>query len=114
MIKRQQDMRIEMRDQIRGGDGTIRCINLLEKSECFGKVNLCALLNLEKGQSIGVHAHGPDAEIYYLLSGRLTATDNGVDTCLEAGDAMLTGNGETHSVRNDGDQLAVLMAVVLA
>lgn len=114
MIKRQRDMRVEMRDRIRGGTGTIRAVSLLEQGECFGKVNLCALLTIEAGQSIGLHAHGPDAEIYYLLSGRLAATDNGADAWLEAGDAMITGDGGTHSVRNDGDQPAVLMAVVLA
>jgi len=114
VIKRHRDMRVEMRDRIRGGSGTIHCLNLLEKDECLGKVNYCALLTLEPGQSIGVHAHGPDAEIYYLLSGRLTATDNGADSYLEAGDAMLTGNGGTHSVHNNGDRAAVLMAVILA
>jgi mannose-6-phosphate isomerase-like protein (cupin superfamily) len=107
-------MRVEMRDRVRGGNGTLRCTNLFDKDECFGKVNVCALITLEPGQSIGLHAHGPDAEIYYLLSGRLAATDNGADSHLEAGDAMLTGNGGTHSVRNDGAEPAVLLAVVLA
>jgi mannose-6-phosphate isomerase-like protein (cupin superfamily) len=114
VIRRHSDMRVEMRDKLRGGIGTLRCTNLFEKDECFGKVNISALITLEPGQSIGLHAHGPDAELYYLLSGRLAATDNGVDSYLEAGDAMLTGGGGTHSVRNDGDQPAVLLAVVLA
>lgn len=113
MIKRKQDMRIEYRDRIRGGEGTLTCLNLLEKSECFGKMNYTALMHLEPGQSIGVHPHSPEAEMYYLLKGRLTAVDNGVETYLEEGDVMLTGNGETHSVRNDSGHPAVLLAVVI-
>ena len=107
-------MRVEMRDKIKGGEGTLRCTHLLEQGESFGKINLCALIEIESGQSVGVHSHGPDAEIYYLLKGRLAATDDGVETFLEEGDSMLTGNGGTHSVRNDGDQTATLMAVVMA
>jgi len=106
-------MRVEMRDRLRDGEGTLRLTNLLEPSDCFGKVNLCALVEIEPGKSVGVHAHGPDAELYYLLEGRLAVTDDGVETWLEEGDAMFTGNGGTHSARNDGDRTATLMAVVL-
>lgn len=114
MIRRKQDMPVEMRDKLRGGKGTLRCVSLLDPSECFGKLNYCALIDIEPGQSVGVHAHGPDAEVYYMLRGRLTATDDGVDTYLEEGDAMFTGNGATHSVRNDGEETATLIAVVIA
>ncbi len=113
MIRRKADMRVEMRARIRGGEGTLRCVNILEKDETLGKMRYCALLHLEPGQSIGPHAHGPDAELFYLLQGRLSVTDNGVTTQLDEGDAMFTGDGATHSVRNDTDRLAVLMAVIL-
>lgn len=114
MITRQSEMRVEMRDRVRGGEGTLRFQHLLEPAACLGKVKLCGVLTIEPGQSIGIHPHGPDAEIYYLLQGRLAATDDGVETWLEAGDAMFTGNGATHSVRNESGQAALLMAVVLA
>lgn len=107
-------MRVVMRENVRGGEGTLRCTDMLEPSECFGKINLCAVIEIDPGQSVGVHAHGPDAEVYYMLKGRLTATDNGTESWLEEGDVMLTGDGGTHSVRNDGDQKATLMAVVIA
>jgi len=114
MIKRKDDMRVEMRDRIRGGEGTLHCVNLLEKAECFGKVNYCAIMTLEPSQSIGVHPHGPDAEIYYLLEGSLETNDNGVDTIFNAGDVMFTCNGETHSVRNAGQVTARVLSVVIA
>ncbi len=113
MIKRRADMRVEMRERIRGGEGTLRCVNILEKDETLGKMRYCALLHLEPGQSIGLHAHGPDAELFYVLEGRVTVTDNGETTDLREGDAMFTGDGATHSARNDTDRLAVLMAVIL-
>lgn len=113
MITRCEDMRVEMRDRLRGGEGTVKFVHLLDKERTFGKVNLAALLHIQPGQSIGLHPHGPDAEFYYMLRGRLAVTDNGVETYLNEGDAMFTGNGESHSVRNDGEQPAVLMAIVL-
>lgn len=105
-------MRVEMRERLRDGEGTLHFTNLLEPSECFGKINLCALIEIEPGQSVGVHSHGPDAELYYLLKGRLAVTDNGVEGWLEEGDVMFTGNGGTHSARNDSEKKATLMTVV--
>lgn len=114
MIKRKEEMRVEMRDRIRGGVGTLHCVNLLEKAECCGKVNYCAIMTLEPGQSIGIHPHGPDAEIYYLLEGSLEANDNGVETSFSAGDVMFTTNGDTHSIRNGGQVTARVLSVVIA
>jgi mannose-6-phosphate isomerase-like protein (cupin superfamily) len=114
MIKHREQMRVELRDRIRGGDGTLHCVNLLEKAECAGKVNYCAIMTFEPGQSIGLHPHGPDAEIYYLLEGSLEVNDNGVETSFSAGDVMFTSNGENHSVRNGGQVTAKLLAVVIA
>ncbi len=114
MIKHRNEMRVEMRDRIRGGEGTLHCVNLLEKTELSGKANYCAFMTLEPGQSIGVHPHGPDAEIYYLLEGSLEATDNGLETSFSAGDVMFTCNGDTHSIRNAGQVTARVLSVVIA
>lgn len=114
MIRRKEQMRTEERPNLRGGDGVIHAFNLLEKEELCGKANLCAILTVDPGCSIGEHPHGPDAEIYYVLEGTLEAWDNGEKTILQPGDAMFTGQGNTHAVCNTSDQPARLLAVVIA
>ena len=106
-------MRIEMRERIRGGEGTLKCLNLLEKNDCYGKFNYVAIMELKQGKSIGMHPHGPDAEIYYLLKGQLTAIADGVKSQFYEGDIMLTANGKSHSVINESPQLAQLLAIVV-
>lgn len=113
MIRRKEQMRVELRERIRGGEGTLYCVNVLEKAETSAKLNYCAIMTIEPGQSIGLHPHGPDAEMYFLLEGSLEANDNGVETSFNAGDVMFTCNGETHSVRNGSLAPAKLLSVVV-
>lgn len=113
MIRKKEDMRLQLRENICNGDGSIECLHLLEKEEMCGKARLCALMTLKPGDSIGLHPHGPDAEIYYILSGEMIGTDNGKEVVLHAGDAMFTANNETHSVKNVASEPAVLLAVVM-
>ena len=77
MIRRKEQMTTTDRPNLRGGDGVIRAYNLLEPQELCGKANLCAIMTVEPGCSIGEHPHGPDAELYYMLEGTLEAWDDG-------------------------------------
>lgn len=113
MIVKKETMRSETRTQMRGGNGNILLTHLLEKDAMLGKARLCAKITVEPGCSIGTHPHGPDAEIYILVSGTLSVNDNGKESVLNAGDVMFTGNGESHSVENKGKETAVMYAVVL-
>lgn len=114
MIRRKEQMSTQDRPNLRGGDGVIKAYNLLEPADLAGKANLCAIMTVEPGCSIGEHAHGPDAEIYYMLEGELEAWDNGEKTVLHPGDAMFTHGGKTHSVRNTTSQPAKMIAIVIA
>ncbi len=88
MIRHNENMRVEMRERARGGEGILRILHMVEKDELFGKLNLCAVVDFEPGQSIGLHPHGPDAEIYFVVKGSLVVTDQGVEHTLNEGDAM--------------------------
>ncbi len=113
MIRRKEQMTTTDRPNLRGGDGVIRAYNLLEPQELCGKANLCAIMTVEPGCSIGEHPHGPDAELYYMLEGTLEAWDDGEKTVLNPGDAMFTAQGKTHAVRNVSDKPAKMLAVVI-
>ena len=113
MIRRKEQMTTTDRPNLRGGDGVIRAYNLLEPQELCGKANLCAIMTVDPGSSIGEHPHGPDAELYYMLEGTLEAWDDGEKTVLNPGDAMFTAQGKTHAVRNVSDKPAKMLAVVI-
>lgn len=113
MHRTKKELRVDVRENLRGGEGSVTLKHLLEKEESCGKMNLCAILRIEPGASVGLHPHDPDAELYYLLKGKLLVTDNEEEYEMKKGDMMYTCNGGTHSVRNVGKKAAKLLAIVL-
>lgn len=112
MIRRKDDVRQEKRP-IAGGNGEIGFRHRLEKDEMFGKCRLCAELTLEPGNSIGLHAHENEAEIFYLLEGELVSVGgDGAEEPFRQGDVMSTGGGGKHSLRNDSGKPATMLAVI--
>ena len=112
MIKKSEDMRHEIRTNVREGKGEVTFIHMLEKEEMPGKARLAARLIIPVGGSIGSHTHDPDAEIYVILSSVALVSDNGVDRTLQAGDVMYTC-GENHSISNIGETTLELIAIVI-
>ena len=72
-----------------------------------------ALADFKPGESIGEHFHKGEHELYYILKGEATVTDNGVPVKVTAGDAILTGNGAGHSIQNTGEGELSLLAIVI-
>lgn len=65
---------------------------------------------LHPGASIGAHVNDKD-EIYYVLSGRGELTLNGVVREVGPGDAILTRSGDSHALRQLGDEDLVIFIV---
>lgn len=112
MRRKKQDMRLQIRENLRGGKGSIGTLHCFEEDELFGKARLCAFVTLEPGCSIGGHTHVEDAELYVLLEGVLKGTDSGEAVTLHPGDAMMTGGGGSHSIENLSNMPAKLLAVI--
>ena len=113
MIVKSGQYREEQR-VIAEGKGDIILRHKFEREQLFGKSRLVAELTIHPGDSIGMHPHDPDAEIFYMLSGALTSVNpDGSEEPFLPGDTMLTGGGDSHSVRNDADRDAKMLAVVM-
>lgn len=113
MITRSHEVTAENRMNMRGGKGCVK-IEQWFKPEAFGaKVRLCSRMTLEPGASIGNHVHETEDEIYLVLSGTGQILENGVWTAIQAGDAILTGKGGSHSVENNGTEPLVIAAVII-
>lgn len=113
MLKRVEDMTKEIRERMRGGNGSVEIQHIFTQEEMKGKCRMFARVTLKPGCSIGIHTHEREEEVYYILSGTATVNDNGNICTLRPGDAVLTGNGAFHAIENAGDEDLVLMAVVL-
>jgi len=113
MIKRANEMVKEIKEQMRGGKGSVEILHIFKQEELKGKARLCAKITLEPGCSIGLHQHDNEEEIFYVIQGKGTVDDNGTLSEVKAGDAILTGNGASHSIENTGDSTLELMAVIL-
>lgn len=104
---------MQVRDHVRGGNGRLENRHILDPEVMMQKCSLFTEFFFDPGDGIGPHPHGPDAEIYYVLEGELTLTEDGVTSVLNPGDAAILGNGSTHSVENRSDHNARMLAVIL-
>ena len=113
MIKSTGEFAKSTVSNLRGGVGDLTRIDIFNQDEMLKKARVCAIFSFPAGASIGDHSHGPEAEIYYILSGSFRITDNGITKDLSVGDAVFTGGGNSHSIINIGDTEASLLAIVI-
>ncbi len=113
MIKRVGEYRVEHREKMRGGSGTIKIEHFWEPgSEMRSHTRMCAKLTIPPHGSIGFHPHDAEEEIFIVVSGAGEADDNGEIVQLQVGDTLLTGNGDGHAIRCISDEPLVLIAVI--
>ena len=104
---------VELRKNMRGGQGTIMIRHLFKQEELTGKARMVAEITIPVGGTIGFHVHDQEEEIYYFISGRAKVLDQDETREVGAGDALLTGGGKGHAVENIGSEPLVIMAVIL-
>jgi mannose-6-phosphate isomerase-like protein (cupin superfamily) len=115
MIKKSHQRKVEKRTAMRGGKGAVQVEHLFTSEEIKAKCRFCAILKVDPLSSIGLHKHETEDELFVVLKGRGIIVDgDGNKTCLEEGDASLTGNGEEHSLVNESatDNLEVLAVIM--
>ena len=111
MIKRASECKVELREKMRGGEGTVRIEHFwVPEKEIGAKNRLMAKLVLEPGAGIGFHTHDNEEEV--ILKGQAETDDNGTKQILNPGDSSLTGNGAGHSIRNIGTETLEVMAII--
>lgn len=113
MIKRAEEMVKDFNEQMRGGKGTVEVMHIFKQNELKGRARLFAKITINPSCSIGLHKHENEEEIFYVIRGWGQVDDNGVKNRINAGDALITGDGASHSVENIGNEPLELMAVIL-
>lgn len=128
MLKKKTNQDVETREAMRGGTGKVTIRHYLKPEEIRARTRLCAELILPPGASIGPHDHVNEDEIYIIQKGRGLMTDGGPpgkqdevrpssqggkEFAVAAGDAILTGQGASHSIKNTGTEDLVITAVII-
>ena len=114
MIRKAQDCKVEYREHMREGDGTVKLTSFIAgPEELNGKGRLFSKITLEPGCSIGFHIHDKDAELFYILKGTAQYDDNGTVREVKAGDVTLCPTGTGHGIANRTDETVELVAVIV-
>ena len=114
MIRKGNDMVSEVRAEMRGGKGSVTIRHFFKQGEIKAKCRLCSRLILPPGASIGPHKHEAEDELYIIERGVGILDDGCNKIKVEPGDAILTGNGECHSISNAGNEPLELIAVIMS
>ena len=111
MVIRQKDMKVEEITHMRDGDGTV-IKRTLAPAQPDMHLRLLGRFTIRKGCSIGLHTHNGEVEYYCILSGQGIVTEDDGDTTVNPGDVVVTGWGQSHSIRNECDQDLEFIAVI--
>lgn len=112
MIKFRQDLRRTTRENLRGGQGVLDFTHIFEGEE-LDKTRLFAVITVQPGDSIGPHPHEGEGEVYLILEGAATVSEDGVEHILHAGDAEYCSGGHTHALSNHTDAPVSVLAIVI-
>ncbi|MBN1688377.1 MAG: cupin domain-containing protein [Candidatus Omnitrophica bacterium] len=113
MLKKKSDQETEARKDMRGGKGQVFVRHYFKADEIHARTRLCAELRIPPGASVGEHAHTDEDEIFIIQKGRGRMMDNQKEIIVEEGDAVLTGQGGTHTIENIGEEDLVVTAVIM-
>jgi len=113
MLKKKNAQFVEKRDAMRGGTGGITIRHYFKPEEIKARTRLCSEMTLPPGASVGLHDHLEEDEIYIIQKGRGIMTDSGKEFEVAAGDAILTGQGASHSIKNAGTEDLVVTAIII-
>ena len=112
MVIKNENQKTDVKVKMRGGKGEAILKHIIDNKElCHSR--LFSTITLKKGCSIGTHTHLQETEYYYILSGEGVVCENSVSTTVKPGDVVVTGDKETHSIENKGDEDLVFIALIL-
>ena len=113
MIRKKDECRKEIREQMRGGDGQVLITHIFEKDELLGRSRMFSSLTLEPGCSVGAHGHENEQEYFYVVKGSPLYCDDDEKIRLQEGDGTICEDGHSHAIINDTDETVVMIACIL-
>ena len=113
MICRGKELASAPSPNMRGGEGTGQVQAYFSPASFSTGLAAFNIMSLEPEVSIGEHKHVGSEELYWVLEGRAEVTDDAMPALLGKGDALLTRDGHSHSLRNPGPGILRFLAVLV-
>ena len=113
MIKKAAQQQVRVRENVRGGEGSLTFHDFLLPEESFGAGKLFSRTVIPAGSSIGEHRHEGEFEAYTVLAGVVEVLDAGEWIALSLGDVHICPNGESHALRNVSAEDAEVLMLIL-
>ena len=114
MVISNSDHKVDCYENFAGGEGKVAFKRLISTpDELYDKGRVFSVAYLEKGGSLGIHEHKDEEEFYYILSGNGEYYDNGTYVNVAAGDTTICKSGESHGIKNIGEDELVYVALIL-
>lgn len=113
MIRRKQEQTRREKEQVQGGNGVVKFRDLFSPEELGARAQMCSVVTLEPGHSVGIHAHTENGEVYCVLEGTATVTEDGQEYTLHPGDAEFCADGHTHGIENRTSEPLRFLALIL-
>ena len=113
MIRTTDEQFVEVRRDMRGGKGEVTIRHYFSGDEIKAPCRLCSELILPPGTGIGLHEHNEEDEVFIIQQGEGVITEDESEVEVKKGDAILTGNGGSHAIRNTGERDLVVTAIIM-
>ena len=113
MVKRKNELKTTVNEQMRGGSGSVLIEHILDGEGLYGKGRLYANVVLKPGCSVGFHVHEGEMESYFITKGAAEYDDNGTKVRLAVGDSTYTPDGEGHGITNIGEGDLEFVALII-
>ena len=115
MLFKSNELEKVVREKPRGGPGKMDCLFAfqMDKGPQGSAFQMVVYQTLEPGNGVGYHQHEDNEELYAIISGNGTFTDNDrVEKVVGPGDITLTLKGEWHGIINTGNEPLHFLAII--
>ena len=115
MIRKASDCKVEYKEHMRGGDGTVKLTSFIgSDADLNGKGRLFSKITLEPGCGIGFHMHEGESELFYIVKGTPHYLDGDPENAvlLSPGDVAICPPGTGHGIENRSEGTAELVALI--
>ena len=102
-----QDIPETSREKVRGGNGQMLLRTALSPQDAQANhaIKEISFRTLPPGSSVGMHKHDSDEDVYLIVPGEATFTDDdGSQHILHKGDMSICRDGKSHAIANNGTE----------
>lgn len=112
MINKRDAMKTELKEKMRGGEGTIAITHLVETDK-IKNGRLMARIDIPVGAGIGQHTHEGETEYYLIHEGEGEVQEADGVKQVGPGDVVITGDQQSHSIKNTGTIPLIMTAIII-